>query len=232
MDAAKADLMRALGRLVRGLSTLFWGIPLALAADVETARSNLMDSLGALGFAPAFVLSGLLWCGLRQMRDFQKQERVWQQALDRAELFATVNTGLAPFLSWWHRYPSEASYCACVVFLGVSGYLFLIYINQVLSRLAAMLPDQTLRLETRAFAAWNRWMLAAALAGLSVDLALAHWPAAPRLADRSFISSFPGPQRIGEWLILFLTLTAVAATLALLWKIKEAIFTSFFELER
>ena len=96
MDAAKADLMRALGRLVRGLSTLFWGIPLALAADVETARSGWMDSLGALGFAPAFVLSSLLWYGLRQMRDFQKQERVWHHALHRAELFAIVNTGLAP----------------------------------------------------------------------------------------------------------------------------------------
>ena len=36
----------------------------------------------------------------------------------------------------------------------------------------------------------------------------------------------------GEWLILFLTLMPVAVTLALLWKIKEAIFTSFFEVER
>ena len=43
MDAAKADLIRALGRLVRGLSTLFWVIPMALAADVETARSGWMD---------------------------------------------------------------------------------------------------------------------------------------------------------------------------------------------
>jgi hypothetical protein len=37
---------------------------------------------------------------------------------------------------------------------------------------------------------------------------------------------------IGEWFILFLTLMPVAVTLALLWKIKEAIFTSFFEMER
>src|SRR5580658_6108822 len=110
MDAAKADLIRALGRLVRGLSTLFWGIPLVLAADVETARSDWLDSLGVLGCAPAFALSGLLWYGLRQMRDFQRQERVWQHALDRAELFAIVNAGLAPFLSWWRRFPSVPLY--------------------------------------------------------------------------------------------------------------------------
>jgi hypothetical protein len=228
MDAAKADLMRALGRLVRGLSTLFWGIPLALAADMETARSDWMGSFGALGFAPALVLSGLLWYGLRQMRDFQRQERVWQQALHRAELFAIVNTGLAPFLCWWHRFPYVPFYGACVIFLGASGYLFLMCVNQVLRRLAAMLPDETLRLETRAFAAWNTWMLAAALAGLCVDLVLADLRGAPRLPA----GHWPDAQRIGEWLILFLTLTSVAVTLALLWKIKEAIFTGLFELER
>src|SRR5271163_1905273 len=104
MDAAKADLIRALGRLVRGLSTLFWGIPLALAADMQTSRTDWLDSLGALSFAPALILTGLLWHGLRQLRDFQPQERVWQQSLDRAEIFAIVNIGLAPFLFWWHRF--------------------------------------------------------------------------------------------------------------------------------
>ena len=95
MDAAKADLMRALGRLVRGLSTLFWIIPLTLAADVETARTNWLDALGALSFGPALVFSGLLWYGLYQMRDFQRQERIWQVALHRAGIFATINIGLA-----------------------------------------------------------------------------------------------------------------------------------------
>jgi hypothetical protein len=35
-----------------------------------------------------------------------------------------------------------------------------------------------------------------------------------------------------DCLVLFLTLMPIAMTLALLWKIKEAIFTSFFEIER
>src|ERR1700691_4033144 len=144
MDAAKADLMRALGRLVRGLSTLFWTIPLTLAADVETARTDWLDSLGALSFAPALVLSGLLWYGLRQMRDFQPQERVWQLALHRAGIFAIVNTGLAPFLFWWHRLPSVHFYSVCVNLLAAMGFVFLIQVNQVLRRLAAMLPDEML----------------------------------------------------------------------------------------
>jgi hypothetical protein len=228
MDPAKADLMRALGRLVRGLSTLFWGIPLALAADVQTARTDWLDALGALSFAPAFVLSGWLWYGLRQMRDFQRQERVWHHALHRAEIFAIVNTGLAPFLFWWHRYPLEPLYFVCVVFLAVSGFLFLIHINQVLRRLAAMLPDEMLRVETRTFSTINTWLLSAALGSLSLYLALTDFRAAPRVIGGHGLDL----PTIGEWFIFFLTLMPVAVTLALLWKIKEAIFTSFFELER
>jgi hypothetical protein len=228
MDAAKADLMRALGRLVRGLSTLFWGIPLALAADVQTARTDWLDDLGALSFAPAFVLSAWLWYGLRQMRDFQPQERVWRQALDRAEIFAIVNTGLAPFLFWWHRFPTVAFYSVCVKFIAATGFLFLICSNQVLRRLAAMLPDETLRLETRTFTTINTWMLSAALGSLSVYLVLTDFQGAPRHIEQRGLDM----SMIGEWFILFLTLMPVAVTLALLWKIKEAIFTSFFEMER
>jgi hypothetical protein len=228
MDAAKADLMRALGRLVRGLSTLFWVIPLTLAADVETARTDWLDSLGALSFTPALVLSGLLWYGLRQMRDFQRQERVWQLALHRAGIFAIVNTGLAPFLFWWHRFPVVPFYFVCVNFLAITGFLFLIQVNQVLRRLAAMLPDEMLRMETRTFAKLNTWMLSIALAILSIYLAINDLNDAPRLIGRHFSVL----QSVGEWLVLFLTLMPVSVTLALLWKLKEAIFTSFFEIER
>lgn len=228
MDAAKADLMRALGRLVRGLSTLFWGIPLALAADVQTARTDWLDDLGALSFAPALVLSGWLWYGLRQMRFFQRQERVWHHALHRAEIFAIVNTGLAPFLFWWHRFPLVPFYFVCVAFLAVSGFLFLIHINHVLRRLAAMLPDEMLRVETRTFATLNTWLLSGALAILAAYLALTNFRGATRVIGRSGLDL----RALGEWFIFFLTLMPVAVTLALLWKIKEAIFTSFFELER
>jgi len=228
MDAAKADLMRALGRLARGLSTLFWGIPLALAADGETARTNWLGPLGALTFAPALVLSALLWHGLRQLRGFQRQERVWQQALDRAEIFAILNTGLAPFLFWWHRFPAVLFYCVCVHFLAASGYFFLMQLNQVLRRLAAMLPDETLRTETRTFVSMNTWLFAAALGVLALYLVLTDFHGAPRSIGRRFVDL----QTIGEWLVLFLTLMPTAVTLALLWKIKEAIFTSFFEIER
>ena len=91
-----------------------------------------------------------------------------------------------------------------------------------------MLPDEMLRMETRTFATMNTWMLSVALGILAIYMALTGFQAAPRLIGRHFFNL----QAIGEWLALFLTLMPVAVTLALLWKLKEAILTSFFELER
>ena len=77
------QLLRSLGQLARGLSALFWGLPAWLIVGVETAK---VESLRPLGTMPVVVLSGLLIFGLWQMGGFQKQERPWRSALDRALL--------------------------------------------------------------------------------------------------------------------------------------------------
>jgi hypothetical protein len=174
------------------------------------------------------LFTATLWHGLRQLRDFQKQERIWQQALDWAEFLAIVNTGLSPFLFWWHRFPLVPFYIVCVDFLAVSGLLFLMQMNRVLLRLSAMLPDEMLRQETRTFTGLNIWMLLIVLAGFGVDRVLRGVPDAVRWLDLV-------PFALHEaalWLALFFALMPVGMTLALLWKIKEAIFTSLFETER
>jgi hypothetical protein len=228
MDAAKADLMRDLGRLARGLSALFWGLPLTLVINVETARTDRLDFLGAAAFAPAVIFNAALWHGLHQLRGFQKQERIWQQALHRAEIFAIVNIGLAPFLFWWHRFPAVPFYVACVDFLAASGLLFLIHLNQVLHRLSAMLPDEMLRSETKTYTNCNIWMLLAVLAGFCIYIAFGPF----RMTDIAWGNFHLRPQERGLWLLLFLILMPVAMTMALLWKIKEAIFTGLFTVDR
>ncbi|HEX4121112.1 MAG TPA: hypothetical protein VH619_10885 [Verrucomicrobiae bacterium] len=228
MDAPKADLMRNLGRLARGLSTLFWVLPITLVVSVETARTDRLEFLGAAAFVPAVILNIVLWYGLRQLRDFQKQERIWQQALNRAELFAIANIGLSPFLYWWHRFPTIQFYLASVEFLAASALLFLMQINQVLRRLSAMLPDEMLRAETRTYSACNIWMFLAVFAGLCLYAKFR-----PLSMTEIVVGGFHFyPQERMMWLGLFLTLMPVAMTMALIWKLKEAIFTGIFETER
>jgi len=232
-DTAKAELLRALGRLVRGLSTLFWGLALTGLVGLqmvylETAQAVWRETFSPPAFLPAFLLSPLLWHGLNQLRAFQPQERIWQRALSRAEIFTVLDAGLAPFLYWWHKFPSVPLYAACVGLLFLSSLFLLVQINCVLQRLCAMLPDETLRAETRLFTGFNISLLLAFLAGLSIYFLLTRLPVLPVWLGLWMEAA----AAVGIWLALFLILMPLAMTMALLWKIKEVIFTSLTNTDR
>ena len=231
-----ADLLSALGRLVRGLSALFWGLPISLVVCVQTARGDLLQSLGIL---PPMIATALLLYGLELLGHFQKQERVWQTALDRAKIFGLINIGLSPFLYWWNRVPAHPFYGSIVEVMILSGLLFLFCLNPMLWRLAAMLPDETLRLETKTFTTVNRYLLLVAWAFFSLFFVIAR--AKPGWLDHLFqvlvtlspLQNHAGSAAVwldrgGTWGVLFLVLLPVAMTMALIWKIKEAILASVF----
>jgi len=219
--APNAELLRSLGRLVRGLSALFWGMPATLVICAETARA---DWLKPLGLVPALAGTGLLLYGLWQMSDFQKQERPWRNALDRAKLPGLVNLGLCPFLYWQNKMPEQPFFTAAVFVLVLSGLLFLFNLNLVLKQLSAMLPDETLRHETLLFTALNRWLLVVFLflgAAFVAFLHSARWQLA--LGD---FSDWVIQHGFGV-LVLFV-LPSLAMTMALIWKTKEVILDSVF----
>jgi len=221
MTAPNPELLRSLGKLARGLSALFWGLPTALLVCAETARADWLKPLGIL---PPLAVNALLLFGLVQMGGFQRQERPWRAALDRAKLLALVDLGLCPFLYWHNKMPGEFFFTAVVLLLALSGLLFLFNLNLVLKRLGAMLPDETLRLETTQFTAMNRWLLA-----LLLLLAVAY-------VGFSQLSQ-PPPSlgiflfwigRASKWLLIFFALLPLAMTMALIWKTKEVIYDSVF----
>ena len=219
--APNPELLSALGRLVRGLSALFWGLPIALIVCVQTAKS---DWIRPLGYVPPLLSTGLLFYGLTLLGQFQKQERVWCAALDRAKILALINVGLAPFLVWWNKLPSQPFYGWMVELLCLCAVLFLFALNPVLWRLAAMLPDETLRAETKSFTLLNRYLLSATLVLLAAYFVLGRVGSLPK-AMLVFLVLL---ERGGLWLVLFLILLPVAMTMALIWKIKEVILSSVF----
>ena len=215
------ELLRSLGRLVRGLSALFWGLPAALIICVLTVRAN---HLRPSGLVPALVVLGLLFYGLWQMGDFQKQERPWRSALDRTRLLALINVGLSPFLYWWNHFPLQVYFLTGVGVLVLSSLLFLFNLNLVIARLGAMLPDETLRQETRSFTAMNRGLLVVLLLLTGVYLFL--W-GMPEIPDQLgiFIAWL---EQYRLWVLVFLLLLPLAMTMALIWKTKEVIMDSVF----
>jgi len=226
-DAARAELLRALGRLLRGLVTLFWGLGLTgfvylEMVYLESAPTVWRDTFSPLAFLPALILSLLIWYGLNQMRDFQPQERIWQRALSRAEIFAVLDAGLAPFLYWWHKFPAVPLFSACASLLLLGSVFLVLQINCVLQRLSAMLPDETLRAETKLFTKFNITLLVAFLTGVGGYLVLTHLTYRPEWLNAWLYTEASA----AVWLALFLILMPLAMTMALLWKIKEVIFSS------
>lgn len=237
----KSDLMPALGRMVQGLSALFWGLPLALIIGVQTARTDWLSVFGPL---PVLAATFMLLFGVHQLGYFQPHERIWAFALDRARLPALVNIGMSPFLYWWHHLPQTPFFSGAVAILVVSSLVFLLNLNLVVGQLSAMLPDVTLRQETRFFTTMNRGLLITAFAYIALDAFIAHLP---------WLATVFAPLGLGEvlgnlaaftkkslliylifvytklWTLGFLILLPVAMTMALIWKIKETIMDSVFQ---
>ena len=219
--APNAELLRSLGRLVRGLSALFWGLPITLIVCFHTAKA---ESLKSFGIVPPLATTGLLAYGLWQLGDFQRQERVWRTALDRARLLSLINFGLSPFLYWWNKVPANTFFLAMVMLLTLSALLFLGSLNLVLRRLGAMLPDEGLRLETRQFTTLNLNLLFATLVLVLLYVVLGQFYTLPfwlglvvSVAERGSL-----------WFLILLVLLPLAMTMALLWKTKEVILESVF----
>jgi hypothetical protein len=220
--ASNSELLRSLGKLARGLSALFWGLPAWLIISAETVRA---DALGPVGIIPALVVNLLLLYGLAQLGNFQKNERPWRNALDRVKLFGLINLGLCPFLFWFSRMPDQPFFRNSIFALVLSALLFLFSLNIVLRQLGAMLPDETLRQETRQFTVLNRWLLVAWLVFL---IATAVVPQEVNFSARFSPQFLLWLQHVSTTLLLCLGLSPIAITMALVWKTKEVIFDSVF----
>lgn len=220
-----ALLLGSLRRLVRGLSALFWGLPITLVLAVQTGKG---DWLKPLGFVPITCAMALLLYATLLFSRFQSQERVWTNAIERARLMALVNLGLSPFLFFWSKVPGNVFFTLMieVLFLGLLTFLFLL--NVVLARLAAMLPDETLRDETRIFTRLNQTILLTLIATLPFYFVLRGAETLPRVIVDFMLILERGGAVLELLLLMFFLLLPVAMTMALLWKIKEVIMTGVF----
>jgi hypothetical protein len=216
------ELLRSLGKLARGLSALFWGLPTVLLISAETLRAEFLEPIE---MAPVLIANLLLIFGLSRMESFQKQERPWRNALDRARLVGLVNCGLCPFLFWFNRVPGQDYFQAAISLLVLSSLLFLFNLNIVLQRLGAMLPDETLRHDINQFTQLNRWLLIAWLAFVLITITITQ---SGFFSIRLNMDTLMWAQQSSVIVLLFLGLSPVAITMGLIWKTKEVILDSVF----
>jgi hypothetical protein len=228
-----AELMRSLGRLVRGLSALFWGLPISLIVCVWAANPRWMRSFG---WVPPLVVTGLLVYGLWLLGGFQRQERIWRAALDRARIFSLINFGLSPFLYWRGVVPDSRFFTVMLIVLAVSAVFFLASLNLVLQRLGAMLPDEGLRVEIKQFTALNLRLLCATLLCGMLYFWINNSENLPSRLARLLLDIQRSGFAFGFLMTIvplaLLILLPLAMTMALLWKTKEVILDNVFGADR
>jgi hypothetical protein len=224
-QAPNAVLLASLGHLVRGLSALFWSLPAALMMAALTLKGEWLKVAGML---PLTLAMGLMLYGIQLLFAFQPQERIWRHALDRARLLALVNVGLAPFLFFWSKVSASQFFGITVHVLIITSLVFLYLLNSVLARLGAMLPDETLRSETKLFTRLNQLILLAIIVALSLYFLLRQFTTLPRFVAEPLTFLERGGQLFHFAGILVFVLLPVAMTMALLWKTKEVILTGVF----
>ncbi len=215
------ELMPSLRRLLRGLSALFWGLPLGLIVCVQSA---VTEWLRPLGMFPPIIITALIYYGLTEIGHFQKQERVWIDALDRTKLFALINLGLSPFIYWWNQFPFVPFFHQVIWLLGISGLLFLVSLNYLLQRLTAMLPDEMLRAETKVFTNMNLGLIVGLMLAAVVYQTLTLITVLPNIVVY-LLDVLYNTRR--AWLLL-LALLPLAMTMTLLWKTKDVVLNSIF----
>lgn len=215
----RALALPSLAGVIRGLSCLFWGLPLTL---LLTAKTAVPDPFLPVNPLTGLLTHGLLLYGFHQLRHFQPQERIWAVSRERAVLLVFLQLALFPFAYWWARRPDEPYFQRGFALLLVSGFATLAITNIVLKRLTAMLPDETLRGETRFFVALNLRILAGVAllgAGLLMTQLGTPQPGVLWPLYRFF-------ERIEPWQILLPALLPLALTMTLIWKTKEVVLTS------
>jgi len=190
--------------------------------------SNWTDAAYPMGMLLPSVAFGMLWYGLRLFVVFQPQERIWQNALFQAKLWGLINLGLSPFLHWHHRAPDEIYFGIAVWLLAIAFVFYLMALNKVLARLSAMLPDETLRVESQLFSKMNRSLLAVIPMGVAfmLLLPLINNPPVFMLGILEFILAWR------PLLFIAFVLIPLSMSMSLLWKTKESINASVFNSNR
>ncbi len=221
-DAVRAELRESLRRLVKGLSSLFWGLPLAVLICAQTSLNMILRPFGVL---PAAAATGLLLLGVIQLEGYQRRRKDWMEALNKAKLFGLLCVGLSPFVFLWGRLPWIEFYNNMMGLLGLSGLLFLFALNRSLRLLTDLLPDEGLREETHLFTAINLGLIVGVICLMLLFWALQFFFNMPRLVVLRIDLLAEGRR----FLMLFFVLLPLAMTMTLLWKIKEAALMGVFE---
>lgn len=201
--------------MARGLSAIFWGLPLALLICVRASAANWLKTPDAIH--PVAAL-GLVCFGVWQLQSpggAEGSRQSWSLELSRG--LALVMVGLSPFIFFWNRQPEQPFFGHCLMALAVSGLLFLLGFNQVIHRFEGLFADGLARAEIRLFSRMNGISILVLLTGTVFFLLVRELSATH--AWMAYVGGRLLP--VGFFTLLVFALLPITMTMTMTWKIKE-----------
>lgn len=202
-------------RVIRGLSAVFWGMPLSLLICVRSAATDWLRPYDVLYSVAALALVGFGTWQLSWLHEIKDPR--WSRHLERSKVFAVINVGLSPFILFWNRYPQHFFFNWMISLLAVGGLLYLFFFNQTLRRMVSIFNDRLLQSEITFFSYMNSISLSVLMACTVVYIATR------RLAiGDPYLSAIGNPfLPIGQYALLILVLLPLSLTMTITWKVKE-----------
>ncbi|MGC8742591.1 MAG: hypothetical protein ACP5T0_01765 [Verrucomicrobiia bacterium] len=223
MDDRSLEFTRSLSRLIRGLSMLFWGLPVTLIICVKTAVKDRFE-LQPLDFFTPVITSAVLLFAVFFIGYFKKSERQWASLIDRAKFFGIINLSLSPFIYWRLKVPEITAFSVAVWLFFVSNVLFLLILNKIIQQLTLMLPNKTLRLDAKNYGDLNQYLLSLLLIILFLGYAGNFFKDLPESLSQFLFTM----SRFYQWIMTVIIVIPIAMTMALIWKTREIILADVF----
>jgi len=210
--------------LLRGLSTLFWSLPLSLLVSIQTL---VTDNLRGMGVVPPVLCTGALLFGTQCLNYFNPEGEFWRLRANQLRLVAVILVGLSPFVYFWNRYPGEDYFRSSIFMIGLAAFAFLLFLNRLLRELAPIIPRPELNAETQLFTNINTNLIYFSIAISLVFAVLPYLSFLPGI----FLVRIEMLESIKRTLLLFLFLFPLSLTMTLLWKYKECVVEEAFREE-
>lgn len=216
-----ADLLGGQRQLLRGLSSIFWGLPVSLIICVQTMVS---DHLRAGGMIPPLLATGVLLFGTHMLNSVQTTATSWRKKVNLCRIAALMIFGFSPFTYLWNRFPFEPYFRTSILLLGLSGLLLLLFLNHCIQQISYVVDREDLRAETALFTSINHHLIIASLVLCVLIGLIPVFHFFPKI----FILGIEILDKVKRTLLLFLFLFPLSLTMTLLWKYKEAVMDDVF----
>ncbi len=221
MDDIQLDLPRSrylIPDVLRGMSALFWGLPIALVSSIQVTLDSYALMMRFLFPLSAFAL---LAYGAHQVRWIQVLGmRSWRFRVDLLRVVSLAQLLLAPFLLFYSRSPDQPLFVASLYLLGLCWCLFLLALCQVLGGMVQTIGEESMRQDFL----WMKGFIGGALSLMALGWTILFVRNLFLEAERMpLILYLLHPQFLGTFLIIS-AIFPVTVLMNLAWKLKEHVF--------